>query len=74
MKTALVCGAGGFIGSHLVKRLKKEGFKNYYYPFYSIIHLDGAIAKREPVSRELQLLKSKILYFKARKYISCSIY
>ena len=22
----LVCGAGGFIGSHLVKRLKKEGF------------------------------------------------
>ena len=26
MKTALVCGAGGFIGSHLVKRLKKEGF------------------------------------------------
>jgi nucleoside-diphosphate-sugar epimerase len=26
MKTALVCGAGGFIGSHLVKRLKGEGF------------------------------------------------
>ena len=26
MKTALVCGAGGFIGGHLVKRLKKEGF------------------------------------------------
>jgi len=26
MKTALVCGAGGFIGSHLVKRLKSEGF------------------------------------------------
>jgi len=25
MKKALVCGAGGFIGSHLVKRLKKEG-------------------------------------------------
>ena len=23
---ALVCGAGGFIGSHMVKRLKKEGF------------------------------------------------
>jgi nucleoside-diphosphate-sugar epimerase len=23
--TALVCGAGGFIGSHLVKRLKREG-------------------------------------------------
>lgn len=26
MKKALVCGAGGFIGSHLVKRLKQEGF------------------------------------------------
>lgn len=25
MKKALVCGAGGFIGSHLVKRLKQEG-------------------------------------------------
>lgn len=26
MKTALVCGAGGFIASHLVRRLKQEGF------------------------------------------------
>ena len=26
MKKALVCGAGGFIGSHLVKRLKDEGY------------------------------------------------
>jgi GDP-D-mannose 3',5'-epimerase len=26
MKKALVCGAGGFIGGHLVKRLKNEGF------------------------------------------------
>jgi GDP-D-mannose 3', 5'-epimerase len=26
MKTALVLGAGGFIGSHLVKRLKAEGY------------------------------------------------
>ena len=26
MKRALVCGAGGFIGSHLVNRLKAEGF------------------------------------------------
>lgn len=25
-RTALVCGAGGFIGGHLVKRLKREGF------------------------------------------------
>ncbi|HTZ79780.1 MAG TPA: NAD-dependent epimerase/dehydratase family protein [Stellaceae bacterium] len=26
MKAALVCGAGGFIGNHLVTRLKREGF------------------------------------------------
>src|SRR5271169_2353155 len=26
MNSALVCGAGGFIGGHLVKRLKKDGF------------------------------------------------
>ncbi|HUL03818.1 MAG TPA: NAD-dependent epimerase/dehydratase family protein, partial [Gemmatimonadales bacterium] len=26
MKRALVCGAGGFIASHLVKRLKREGY------------------------------------------------
>ena len=26
MNSALVCGAGGFIGGHLVKRLKRDGF------------------------------------------------
>jgi nucleoside-diphosphate-sugar epimerase len=26
LKTAVVCGAGGFIGGHLVKRLKREGY------------------------------------------------
>ena len=26
MKKALICGAGGFIGGHLVKKLKREGF------------------------------------------------
>jgi len=26
MRTALVCGAGGFIGGHLVKKLKQEGY------------------------------------------------
>ena len=26
MKKALVLGAGGFIGSHMVKRLKSEGY------------------------------------------------
>lgn len=39
MKTALVLGAGGFIGNHLVTRLKKEGYwvrgVDLKYPEYS---------------------------------------
>lgn len=39
MKKALVCGAGGFIGSHLVKRLKNDGYwvrgVDVKYPEYS---------------------------------------
>jgi len=38
-KTALVCGAGGFIGSHLAKRLKKDGYRvrgvDLKYPEFS---------------------------------------
>jgi nucleoside-diphosphate-sugar epimerase len=40
MKTALVFGAGGFIGSHMVKRLKSEGYwvrgADLKYPDFSI--------------------------------------
>jgi GDP-D-mannose 3', 5'-epimerase len=43
-KMALVCGAGGFIGSHLVKRLKKEGYwvrgVDLKYPEYSPTEAD----------------------------------
>jgi GDP-D-mannose 3', 5'-epimerase len=39
MPTALVLGAGGFIGSHLVKRLKQEGFwvrgVDFKFPVFS---------------------------------------
>ena len=39
MKQALVCGAGGFIASHLVKRLKDEGYRvrgvDLKYPEFS---------------------------------------
>jgi nucleoside-diphosphate-sugar epimerase len=39
MEKALVCGAGGFIGSHLVQRLKAEGYRvrgaDLKYPEFS---------------------------------------
>ncbi len=44
MKRALVCGAGGFIGSHLVKRLKREGYwvrgVDLKYPEFSATEAD----------------------------------
>jgi len=48
MKKALVCGAGGFIGSHMVKRLKKEGFwvrgVDLKYPEFSETEADDFVA------------------------------
>lgn len=47
MKKALVCGAGGFIGSHMVKKLKNEGFwvrgVDQHYPFFSETAADDFI-------------------------------
>jgi len=47
VKRVLVCGAGGFIGSHLVKRLKKEGFwvrgVDLKYPEFSETHADDFV-------------------------------
>ena len=47
MKRALVCGAGGFIGSHLVRRLKKEGYwvrgVDLKYPEFSKTEADEFI-------------------------------
>lgn len=47
MKTALVLGAGGFIGSHMVKRLKKEGYwvrgVDLKYPEFSKTEADDFI-------------------------------
>jgi len=46
-KQALVCGAGGFIGSHLVKKLKKEGFwvrgADLKYPEFSETQADDFV-------------------------------
>jgi len=55
MKTALVMGGGGFIGSHLVKRLKSEGFwvrsVDLKYPDFSETQADDFIIGdlRDPV-------------------------
>ncbi len=46
-KTAIVCGAGGFIGSHLVKRLKREGFwargVDLKFPEFGETHADDFV-------------------------------
>lgn len=48
-KTALVLGAGGFIGSHLVKRLKKEGYwvrgVDLKYPEFSQTRADDFLIR-----------------------------
>lgn len=55
MKNALVLGAGGFIGSHMVKRLKKEGFwvrgVDLKYPEYANTEADDFVQGdlRDPV-------------------------
>lgn len=62
-KTALVCGAGGFIGSHLVKRLKREGFwvrgADLKYPRYSETEADdfvmGDLREQEFVRRVIDI-------------------
>jgi GDP-D-mannose 3',5'-epimerase len=47
MKRALVCGAGGFIGSHMVRRLKGEGLWvrgiDFKYPEFSDTEADDFI-------------------------------
>ena len=54
MKTALVLGAGGFIGSHMVKRLKKDGYwvrgVDLKYPDFSMTEADEFIIRdlRDP--------------------------
>lgn len=56
MKRALVCGAGGFIGHHLVKKLKREGYwvrgVDLKYPEFSPSQADEFLILdlREPES------------------------
>jgi GDP-D-mannose 3', 5'-epimerase len=56
MKKALVCGAGGFIGAHLVKRLRREGLwvrgVDLKFPEYSETEADDFVITdlREPAN------------------------
>ncbi len=58
MKTALVLGAGGFIGSHMVKRLKAEGYwvrgVDLKYPDFSKTEADEFIKKDLSVYRNVE--------------------
>ncbi|HLG88600.1 MAG TPA: NAD-dependent epimerase/dehydratase family protein [Alphaproteobacteria bacterium] len=55
MKTALVCGGGGFIGAHLVKRLKSQGYwvraADLKFPEFSETEADDFVVAdlRDPV-------------------------
>ena len=61
-KTALVLGAGGFIGSHMVRRLRSEGYwvrgVDLKYPEFSISEADefvqGDLRDVEFVRRVIQ--------------------
>jgi GDP-D-mannose 3', 5'-epimerase len=62
MKRALVCGAGGFVGSHLVKQLKKEGYwvrgVDIKKPEYSISEADEFKLLDLRISQNCQLALS----------------
>ena len=63
-KTALVCGAGGFIGSYMVRRLREEGYwvrgVDLKYPEFSVS------AANEFIRGDLtdQIFVEKIVQFK----------
>ena len=67
IKTALVCGAGGFIGNHMVKKLKKEGYYvrgvDVKYPEHSVTEADeficGDLTDQVLAEQVVQPLKSE---------------
>jgi len=73
MKTALVLGAGGFIGSHLVTRLKSEGYwvrgVDIKYPDFSKSTADDFVIAdlRDP-------LKTSVIMFSPYRYPFDEVY
>ena len=47
----------------LCLRLKRKGFKNYYFSDYEVKHFDGGIAKKNTALRLAQIWNSRRLYF-----------
>ena len=66
-RTALVLGAGGFIGSHMVKRLKSEGYwvrgVDLNYPEFSATHADEFVTGD---LRDVQFVR-RVLEFKGEQ-------
>ena len=66
-RTALVLGAGGFIGSHMVKRLKSEGYwvrgVDLNYPEFSSTHADEFVSGD---LRDVQFVR-KVIEFKGEQ-------
>jgi GT2 family glycosyltransferase len=50
--------------SDLCLRLYRKGFKNYYFPYFIIEHIDRAVASRNMAAREAGIWTSRGLYFK----------
>jgi len=50
--------------SDLCFRLHKNGYKNYYFPFFVVEHADSGIASKNNALREAGIWKSRRLYFK----------
>ncbi len=68
-KKALVCGAGGFIGSHLVKKLKSEGYWvrgiDLKYPEFSTTCADDFVVgdlREQLISRQIVDLRFDEVY------------
>ena len=67
MKEAIVFGAGGFIGSHLVTRLKEEGYfvrgVDLKYPEFSQTDADEFIIAdlRDPIRTDTVMTKRGLL-------------
>ena len=75
-RTALVLGAGGFIGSHMVKRLKSEGYwvrgVDLNYPEFSSTHADefvtGDLRDAEFVRKVLEFKGDQGNYYNSVPY------